>query len=190
MRRSKSITLTTLGAALTGGCAAEPTTPKEPVAASVPAPAPAANPIPANGVDFTWYDKDGNEVPENWVVADDGTRTPDPHPHDNKGRAWVRDENGELIPLDAAIPNPAPAATTSTGGIAMGGGSTNPHMGHSPTYHRSPLIVPIFLGSLGGGRPGGALGFTNRPATGARPPGVTTGGFGSVGGATGGAAGA
>lgn len=179
MRRSKSITLTTLGAALTGGCGGEAPRPQEAVVVN----APAANPAPANRVDFTWYDQDGNEVAEEWVVDDDGNRTPCPHPHDRKGRPWVEDENGELIPLDAAVPSPPPA------GITAPGGSTTPHMGHTTTYHRSPLIVPIFLGSMSGGRPGGALGFANRPTTGgARPPGVTTGGFGSVGGATGGSA--
>lgn len=179
MRRSKSITLTTLGAAaVAGGCAAE----------KPPAPAPAAdlnvapmNPIPAstpaNTADFTWYDADGTEIEENWVFDDDANLVADPHPHDRKGRPWVRDENGELIPLDAAIPI---GTTTST--TASGTTHSSTTTSQTTTYRRSPLIVPIFLGAMSMGRPAGP-GMVSRPPTStpARPPATSSGGFGGTG---------
>jgi len=49
--------------------------------------------------DHTWYDVGGKAIPEAWTTDAAGKRVPSPHPHDRRGRPWVYDANGTLVPL-------------------------------------------------------------------------------------------
>jgi hypothetical protein len=101
MRRSRAITLTVLaGLMLTACCITLPGCGRR--SASAP--------------DHTWYDANGNAIPEKWKTDQQGNRLldeqgrpiPDPHvPYDRYHRPWVF-TGGVWAPL------PPPAGTTSS----------------------------------------------------------------------------
>lgn len=172
MRKSRSVAVKLLGAAvLSTGCG-RPNPP--------PAPAPALAPAPvqiqhAEPVDWTWHDAAGRPIEERWALDEDWQLAPSPHPCDARGRPWVWDEYGLLVPLALVEP------TSTTGALAhsTSGGTTT-----QPTYHRRTTFVPIIIGSSSSG-----YRTFSSPAPVGRPsaPGSSTisrGGFGSTGGTT------
>ncbi|MBY0460271.1 MAG: hypothetical protein K2V38_23390, partial [Gemmataceae bacterium] len=105
MRQSRAITLKLLASlTLTGGslaavtgCGGEPQPAPEPEVAEAQ---------PAEEPDTTWYDADGNAIPEKWKTDEQGERVLDAEgrpipqpgvPYDRHGRPWVY-HNGSWIP--------------------------------------------------------------------------------------------
>jgi hypothetical protein len=102
MRKSKAITLSILGLGtfgLASGCGTS-----EPPPSTSPDTKPSADPAPTDPAevtvepDDTWYDPQGNRIPEEWTVDATGKRVPVQHPHDQFGRPWVYDSEGNLVP--------------------------------------------------------------------------------------------
>lgn len=162
MRMSKTITLSFLGLGTIGlaaGCGGqpEPTTPSPaPPMPDVTPPADPEPPVPSEisvVPDETWYDADGKKIEEEWAQdTTTGRRVPVTHPHDQFGRKWVYDSEGNLVPPPPTTVRPTPLF----GGF-------------------------IFIPAIPGGRPGGSVvtrpnvpRATGFGATGARVGGSTT----------------
>jgi hypothetical protein len=98
MRMSRGITLTLLGAATLTACLC-----------AMPGCRRARQP------DYTWYDAQGNVIPEKWKTDETGKKVPDPHPYDRYHHLWVYDSSGNLVP-------PAPPAGSSGSSYRRGSG--------------------------------------------------------------------
>jgi hypothetical protein len=139
MRMSRGITLTVLGAATLTACLCG---------------------MPGCGrrgqADHTWYDAQGNVIPERWKTDETGKKVPDPHPYDRYHRPWVYDAHGNLVP-----PLP-PAGTSYRRGPALwlwggpgyrtfGGSSSSPR----PSTSGSSSVTRGGFGSTGAAIAGG-----------------------------------
>jgi hypothetical protein len=185
VKKSKAIALTLLGlgaSTLTTGCGGESknerTTVREgapPEQAPVP-PRPDDADLEPTDVEFNpvdeWFDKDGNPIAKEWVDGGQGKKVPANPPHDRLGRAWVNDENGNLVP-----PPPTTVyARPFIGGMVLffaGGGDRQlqlirPPRGGLAALDSSPTLRP--------------RGSSTRP-TAAMSPTISKGGFGTIGGA-------
>lgn len=160
MRKSRTITLTVLaGLTLTGcslaslGCGKRDAHTPESSAQQYEPP------------DHTWFDEDGNPVPEKWKTDDQGNRVP-AHgvPHDRYGRPWVHSGGiwaPLLIPVGYSAPYRAPARSSSwlTGGSGYrtsnttttyrAGAGTGSSSVASPHSSSAPAGSSISRGGLG-----------------------------------------
>jgi hypothetical protein len=146
MRKSSSITVTILaGLMLTGCCLNTAGCGRSPSA------------------DRTWYDANGNAIPERWKTDAAGNRVldaqgrpiPDPHvPYDRHRRPWIY-ENGAWVPLPVPMSSGSSHRTSRSwwGGSGYrsfsSGGSSSPSPSHS-----SSSIGRGGFGSTGSGSGG------------------------------------
>jgi hypothetical protein len=135
MRKSKAVTLSLLGlgtAGLAGGCGGSSSE-----SAQAPEVTPSTDSDPSEVAfepDDTWYDPQGNPIPEEWTTDPTGKEVPVRHPHDALGRPWVYDSEGNLVP--------PPRTTVRT----------------------TQLFGPfVFIHSAHGGRPGGTVAPRSTP---------------------------
>lgn len=164
MRKSRTITLTVLagGLTLTGCCCLTSLGFGKRDAHTPESSAPRYEPP-----DHTWFDEDGNPIPEEWKTDDQGNRVP-AHgvPHDRYGRPWVH-SGGIWAPLLIPVghsPYRAPARSSSW----LTGGSGYRTSGTTTTYR---------AGSGTGSSSVGSSHSSSAPSGSS----VSRGGFGSTG---------
>jgi hypothetical protein len=83
--------------------------------------------------DLTWYNAQGQPIPEHWTTNADGKRVPDPHPYDRYGRPWVYDANGLLVPPAGSPSRSRSSSLWLWGGSGYRSTSSGTSYGHSST---------------------------------------------------------
>jgi hypothetical protein len=86
-----------------------------------------------------WHDEDGNPIPAEWKIGDDGKPVPVRHPRDAIGRPWEYDKTGTLAP-------PPPVVIRSTPVI---GDLVIVHTVGSTVGGRPPALLSVTTGGLG-----------------------------------------
>ena len=179
-RMSRTITLKLLaGLTLTGclaasGCgqSAEPT---EPARADENEP-----------VDTTWYDENGNPIPEEWKTDEQGNRILDSEgrpvpahgvPHDRHGHLWVH-HHGMWVPPIVVFGPSYHGAPMYHGGPARSSSWVTGGSGY-----RTPSTTTPYRSPSGAGSSAARPAAPSRPSTSAPRPGssIGRGGFGSTG---------
>lgn len=167
MRMSRKITLTLLGGLTLTGC----------LAASGCGPA-GGRPDPAEAPeppDRTWYDDNGNVIPEKWktdaqgnrVLDEEGRPIPEPTvPRDRHGRPWVY-SNGMWGPLVVLASSPHYRSPARSSSFLTGGSG-----------YRSTSTTTTYRAPSGTGSSSFRSAPSSAPASGSS---ITRGGFGSTG---------